>query len=489
MIVALLEHRARPAKLLPHRLRLVGHERRKEHGLARELAHQRRQHLIERAERITVARLRKRPRFHGLHVRVPAAHARHRPLQRFVQQKSARPVHRRVVGLDVECIRAVALVARAGRHDPAAILLHHRDHSAREITPRVRKVRVVAFVETLPGETAVTVEGHFAQQEVPEGIRPVAGNRVIQVEPNAGRFAEPLTAVQHEAMSPHALGKWKFRGLEHGRPDDRVEAGDVLADNVQLRRPVRSPRLPRKTGRREIVRQCIEPDVGCLPVARAEKPGKRNSPREPRAAGRDVLESAVDQGQHLVAPAFRLEKLRALGEQRLQESRVLAETKEPVALFDPFQRARWMQHALAVDDLCVLLEGFAPDAVPSFVGFLVEVVRVAVDDALDQRLHPGAMHRVRRADELVVRDIQPPPHCAKGLGKRVDERLWLDALLRGGLLDLLPVLIHADEEMDAVTAQPAISRDGIGTDLFVRVTDVRIAVRIVDGRGDEVPTQ
>ena len=55
----------------------------------------------------------------------------------------------------------------------------------------------------------------------------------------------------------------------------------------------------------------------------------------------------------------------------------------------------------------------------------------------------------------------------------------------GGLLDLLSVLVHADEEVHVVAAQAAISRDGVGADLLVRVTDVRIAVRVVD-RGREV---
>ena len=144
-----------------------------------------------------------------------------------------------------------------------------------------------------------------------------------------------------------------------------------------------------------------------------------------------------------------------------------------------------MEHALAVDDLGVLLERLAADAVPALVRLLVEVGRVALEDALDQRPHARAVRRVRGADELVVRDAEPLPHRAEAIGERVDQRLRRDALRFGGLRDLLPVLVHPDEEVDVVAAQAAIPRDGVGADLLVRVSEVRVAVGVVD-RGREV---
>ena len=66
-------------------------------------------------------------------------------------------------------------------------------------------------------------------------------------------------------------------------------------------------------------------------------------------------------------------------------------------------------------------------------------------------------------------------------GDFVDELLWRNAALRGGLRDLLPVLVEARQELDVVAAHAAISRDGVGADLLERVADVRIAIRVVDG--------
>jgi hypothetical protein len=59
------------------------------------------------------------------------------------------------------------------------------------------------------------------------------------------------------------------------------------------------------------------------------------------------------------------------------------------------------------------------------------------------------------------------------------------AALGGGLRDLLPVLVHPDQEVDVVAAQAVIPRDGVRADLLERVPEVRIAVGVVDRGGEE----
>jgi hypothetical protein len=46
------------------------------------------------------------------------------------------------------------------------------------------------------------------------------------------------------------------------------------------------------------------------------------------------------------------------------------------------------------------------------------------------------------------------------------------------------VLVHPHEEMDLITPEPAVARDAVGPHLFQRVTQVRVAVGVVDGGGD-----
>ena len=51
----------------------------------------------------------------------------------------------------------------------------------------------------------------------------------------------------------------------------------------------------------------------------------------------------------------------------------------------------------------------------------------------------------------------------------------------GGLLHLLPVLVHADQQMDIIAAETAIAGNHIGADLFERMAKVRITVGVIDG--------
>src|SRR3546814_6100304 len=53
----------------------------------------------------------------------------------------------------------------------------------------------------------------------------------------AGRFGHLLAAVEHEAMPEHLFGQRDPRRHQERRPVDRVEADDILADQMKVRRP------------------------------------------------------------------------------------------------------------------------------------------------------------------------------------------------------------------------------------------------------------
>ena len=84
------------------------------------------------------------------------------------------------------------------------------------------------------------------------------------------------------------------------------------------------------------------------------------------------------------------------------------------------------------------------------------------------------MRRVGGADELVVGDAEPAPTWLGSVRRRSSTSACgaMPALL-GGLRDLLPVLVHPDEEVHVVAAQAAIAGDGVGADLLERVAEVR----------------
>src|SRR6185437_8229726 len=93
---------------------------------------------------------------------------------------------------------------------------------------------------------------------------------------------------------------------------------------------------------------------------------ERHSPGEPAPARRYVLQPRVDQGKHLVAARFWLQEL--LARHELPHAiGVSAEAEVPILLLDPLENARGMQNAFAVDDLVVVLERLATDAIPALV--------------------------------------------------------------------------------------------------------------------------
>ena len=140
-----------------------------------------------------------------------------------------------------------------------------------------------------------------------------------------------------------------------------------------------------------------------------------------------------------------------------------------------------MQNTFSGDDLVVVLERFASNAVPALVLLLVGISRGIVKDRLDESANSGVMLRRRRPDELVVGDGQATPHRDESLRDLIDKLLWFDPSLRGLERDLEAVLVHADQEMNVIATKSAIARDCVGADFLERMTEMRIAIGVVDG--------
>ena len=75
---------------------------------------------------------------------------------------------------------------------------------------------------------------------------------------------------------------------------------------------------------------------------------------------------------------------------------------------------------------------------------------------------------------------------AQALGDAVHELLRRRARRLGRLRDLLPVLVHPDEEVDVVAAQPVKARDRVGADLLEGVAEVRVAMTASKAAGPKL---
>ena len=304
---------------------------------------------------------------------------------------------------------------------------------------------------------------------------------------------------EQEAVGEHVLGHGQARRHEHRRPDDAVEADDVLAHDVLLGGPEALQALGgllgvvAVAGGGDVVEQGVEPHVGH--VLGVE--GQRDAPVEGGAGDGEVLQAAFHEAHDLVAANLGLDEVGVGGvevEQRLLE---LGELEEPALLLDALERALAVgaqgHGGLVVVALLVGVgvahvglgeEGLLGHAVPALVGALVNVALLAQDlpevlDGLDVAVLGGA-------DEVVVGDLQLAPELLEGRGLGVAPLLGGHAVGGGGVGHLLAVLVDAGEEERVVAVHAAEARLDVGHDGGVGRAQVRGGVHVVDGRGDVI---
>ena len=92
------------------------------------------------------------------------------------------------------------------------------------------------------------------------------------------------------------------------------------------------------------------------------------------------------------------------------------------------------------------------------------------------------MPLLRRADEIIVRDVELLPKPLEARNDLVDIGDGRHALFCRLLLDLLPMLVASREEEDVVTGQTLEACDRVGDRRAVRMTDVQFRARVVDRR-------
>ncbi len=88
------------------------------------------------------------------------------------------------------------------------------------------------------------------------------------------------------------------------------------------------------------------------------------------------------------------------------------------------------------------------------------------------------------ADEVVVGAVHPLDHRLEARHVALDQFACRQTFTRGGLLDLLPVLVGAGQKKDVIPVEPLEARDRVGRDRLIGVADMRHAIRIGNRGGD-----
>ena len=284
-------------------------------------------------------------------------------------------------------------------------------------------------------------------------------------------------------MAEALLGHWLAQAHEHGRPDDGVEADDLLAHDVHAGPPalfVIAVAVVAVAQCGNIVGEGVDPDIDHMTGVEVHG----HAPAEAGPGDAQVLQSRVDEvAHHLVDPGAGLQEVRVF-QQVPDFVRVLAQAEEIGLLLRVLDGAAAVG-AAAVLKLALRPEGLAGGAVFALVGPLVDIA-VVVHFAEDI-LNGFHMVFVGGADEAVVGDVhQLPqvPHAPGTVHNAVHKFLGSDAGLPGLILDFLAVLVGAGEEHDVLAKQAVVAGQGVRGHGAVGVADVELVRGVVNRSGD-----
>ena len=98
---------------------------------------------------------------------------------------------------------------------------------------------LVTRFKTGVGPIAIRADGEFAHDIEAEGIESPFVDDGDGIDDVAGAFAEFLAFLLPPAVDENLFGQRQAHGLEHDGPVNGVEFHDVLADDVDVRRPRR----------------------------------------------------------------------------------------------------------------------------------------------------------------------------------------------------------------------------------------------------------
>ena len=371
-------------------------------------------------------------------------------------------------------------------HCPAKIFVAHGDRALHKVSERVGKVRIDPLDKQFPGDDTVVLVRHLMQHEITDSIHAEEINEIVGINDVAFGFAHLLAALQEPRMSEDLLRKRFTERHQENRPVNGMEADDILADEVQIRRPflfikIRAVPIGVISDAGDIVAQRIKPYIDNMARVKVH----RNAPLEARAGDAQILQSREQEViHHLIAPRNGLDEFRMRVDVFDQARRIFLHAEE-ICLFLLRMDISSADRAFSLRrKLRLRVERLALRAVQAVILSLVNIALLI--KALENLLNLDDMVLVRRADEAIVGCVHEIPDALNFCRRFVDEFLRLHALFNSTRLYLLPVLIGAGLEPDIVSVRPLITCNRIRKNNLVGIADMRLARRVGNCRCDVV---
>ena len=468
------------AQLRPDLLGRLGHHGSQHQRGQLQLLSQQRQHRVEtRGKRLVLAQL---PGHRLVDVFVGASDHAPQRLERVVELIVVHELA--IFGELFERLRFHFVVERFVRsrrgHHAAAILLDHRHRAAEQIAQVVGKVGVDALHQRQLREVAVEAKRHLAEQEVAEHVAAIERDHLVRIDDVALRLGHLLAVARPPAVRVHAGRRRQAEGQQHDRPDDAVEADDVLAHKVIDHGPVLVHlRLVRAVAARgEVVDERVEPDVDRVVLIA----GNGDAPRHAGAGDRLILQPHAQEADDFVVTHLRLDRVGVLLIELEQLIGIGRRAQEVALLLHLFERTVAVGAGMVLALAGLGHVRLARHAVPALVRSLINIA--LVEQLFEDRLYSLDVTLLRRADEVVVRRVDQRQQITEVLRQQVGEMLRSHALLRGALADLLAVLVGAGQKEHVIAAHALVARHRISGDRRVGVPDVGHVVDVVNGRSD-----
>ena len=156
---------------------------------------------------------------------------------------------------------------RRGQH-AGEIARHHGQRALRQIAEIVGEIGVDAVDDRLMAVVAVLPERHLAQEEIAQRIDAVGLGERKRIDDVADRLRHLLAAVEQKAVGEDAARHGNACRHQEGRPVHGVEAHDVLADHVQVGRPIAAEFLAVGIGKidgGDVVGERVNPHIHHVP--------------------------------------------------------------------------------------------------------------------------------------------------------------------------------------------------------------------------------
>ena len=275
-------------------------------------------------------------------------------------------------------------------------------------------------------------------------------------------------------MPEYLLRQGQSQRHQEDGPVDRMEADNVLPDQMQVSRPQLLKLLCAVSVRIvpdpcDIVSQGIQPHIGHMLRIKVH----RDPPLKRGPGHAQILKSREQEViHHLILPGHRLDELRMLIDILDQPVRILAHLEE-ICLFLRRLDLAPAVRTFPVHELGLCEKGLARRAVHAFIISFINISLLI--ELLKDLLHLLLMVCIRRTDKFVIRSIHQIPDPLDLSRHIVHELLRSDPCFLCLELDLLSVLVRPCLEEHIVSLAPLVARDRVREHDLIGVSDVRLA--------------